>query len=187
MRPSWRIVSDTWGVFRAARPRRLLFHAALGAAEKTKVHVVMSLLTQESGTAVFTAPALSLDPNGTTTTFSYGGGTQTRTFHLDRDAQGGITIRFENTVRPTHLLVDLDAHPLGAGSELKGGYTLTFSAQQLDTLAHKDFAHCDNDNAENTMRAIPPVPQKLIAAVDRLPADFRLDLDLETTFSATLK
>ena len=32
MRPSWRIVSDTWGVFRAARPRRLLFHAALGAA-----------------------------------------------------------------------------------------------------------------------------------------------------------
>jgi putative NADH-flavin reductase len=104
-------------------------YAALSAAEKTKVHVVMSLLTQESGTAVFTAPALSLDPNGTTTTFSYGGGTQTRTFHLDRDAQGGITIRFENTVRPTHLLVDLDAHPLGAGSELKGGYTLTFSAQ----------------------------------------------------------
>ena len=162
-------------------------YAALGAAEKTKVHVVMSLLTQESGTAVFTAPALSLDPNGTTTTFSYGGGTQTRTFHLDRDAQGGITIRFENTVRPTHLLVDLDAHPLGAGSELKGGYTLTFSAQQLDTLAHKDFARCDNDNAENTMRAIPPVPQKLIAAVDRLPADFRLDLAPDTTFTATLK
>lgn len=162
-------------------------YAALGAAEKTKVHVVMSLLTQESGTAVFTAPALSLDPNGTTTTFSYGGGAQTRTFHLDRDAQGGITVRFENTVRPTHLLVDLDAHALGAGSELKGGYTLTFSAQQLDTLAQKDFVHCDNDNAENTMRAIPPVPQKLVAAVDRLPADFRLDLDLETTFSATLR
>lgn len=132
-------------------------------------------------------PALSLDPNGTTTTFSYGGGTQTRTFHLDRGAQGGITIRFENTVRPTHLLVDLDAHPLGAGSELKGGYTLTFSAQQLDTLAHKDFARCDNDNAENTMRAIPPVPQKLIAAVDRLPADFRLDLYPDTTFTATLR
>ena len=31
-RPSWRVVSETWGVFRAARPRRLLFHAALGVA-----------------------------------------------------------------------------------------------------------------------------------------------------------
>ncbi len=32
MHPSWRIASDTWGVFRAIHPRRLLFHAALGVA-----------------------------------------------------------------------------------------------------------------------------------------------------------
>ena len=32
MRPSWRIVTDTASVFRAVRPRRMLFQAALGAA-----------------------------------------------------------------------------------------------------------------------------------------------------------
>ncbi len=32
MRPSWRIVTDTVSIFRAVRPRRMLFQAALGAA-----------------------------------------------------------------------------------------------------------------------------------------------------------
>ena len=32
MRPSWRVVTDTVSVFRAVRPRRMLFQAALGAA-----------------------------------------------------------------------------------------------------------------------------------------------------------
>jgi hypothetical protein len=36
------------------------------------------------------------------------------------------------------------------------------------------------------MRAIPPVPRKPIAAVDRLPSPFRLDLDPDTTCTATL-
>ena len=161
-------------------------YANLGAAEKTKVHVVMSLLTQESSTAALGAPSFALDPNGAVSTFNFGGNgrAQTRTFRLERDAAGGITVRFETTVRPTILVVRTEDIPLGAGSSISGGYTLTLTAEKLDTIGALDFAACDNAAANQAMAGNGE--QRLRTAVNRLPPDFRLGLEPTTTFSAVL-
>ena len=161
-------------------------YANLGAAEKTKVHVVMSLLTQESSTAALGAPSFALDPNGAVSTFNFGGNgrAQTRTFRLERDAAGGITVRFETTVRPAILVVRTEDIPLGAGSSISGGYTLTLTAEKLDTIGALDFAACDHTAADQAMNG--NVEQKLRTAVNRLPPDFRLGLEPTTTFSAVL-
>ena len=161
-------------------------YANLGAAEKTKVHVVMSLLTQESSSAVFGGPSFALHPTGAGSTFNFGGNghAQTRTFHLERDAAGGITVRYETTVRPTHLLAGTDTIELGAGSSISGGYKLTLTAEKLDTIGALDFAACDHTAADQAMNG--NVEQKLRTAVNRLPPDFRLGLEPTTTFSAVL-
>ena len=161
-------------------------YANLGAAEKTKVHVVMSLLTQESSTAALGAPSFALDPNGAVSTFNFGGNgrAQTRTFRLERDAAGGITVRFETTVRPAILVVRTEDIPLGAGSSISGGYTLTLTAEKLDTIGALDFAACDNAAANQAMAGNGE--QRLRTAVNRLPPDFRLGLEPTTTFSAVL-
>ena len=161
-------------------------YANLGVAEKTKVHVVMSLLTQESSSAVFGGPSFALHPTGAGSTFNFGGNghAQTRTFHLERDAAGGITVRYETTVRPTHLLAGTDTIELGAGSSISGGYTLTLTAEKLDTIGALDFAACDNAAANQAMERNGE--QRLRTAVNRLPPDFRLGLEPTTTFSAVL-
>ena len=164
-------------------------YAALGGAEKTKVHVLMSLLTQEAASAVIGGPATALDPQGRKSAFSHVGGNlggNTMTFRLSRDGQGGVGIEFEATLRPTHLLVDGEPVPLGAGSELKGRYALTLSAETLDALGELDFAACNHAAADQVMDGNPPVEQKLRTAVNRLPPAFRLDLEPTTSFSAVL-
>ena len=94
----------------------------------------MSLLVQQSSFAVIEAPATALDPEGKGTVFGYGGNMDglTRSFHLERDTAGGITVRFETTVRPTHLIVGGDAIPFVAGSSISGDYTLKLSAEKAE-------------------------------------------------------
>lgn len=164
-------------------------YAALGGAEKTKVHVLVSLLTQEAASAVIGGPATALDPQGRKSAFSNAGGNQAgneMTFRLSRDGQGGVGIEFEATLRPTHLIVDGEPVALGAGSELKGGYALTLSAETLDTLGELDFAACDHAAADQVLNANPPQEQKMGATVNRLPPAFRLGLEPITSFSAVL-
>jgi hypothetical protein len=161
-------------------------YAQLAGAERTKVQVVMSLLVQQSSSAVIEMPATALDPEGKRAPFSYGGngGGLTRSFRLERDAAGGITVRFETTVRPTNLIVEGDAIPLGVGSSISGSYALTLSAEKLNALGELDFANCDNAAANQVMDGNGE--QKLRTAVNRLPPDFRLDLTPTTSFSAVL-
>ena len=112
------------------------------------------------------------------------GQAQTRSFRLERDAAGGITVRYETTVRPTILVAGADAIPLGAGSSISGGYKLTLTAEKLDTIGALDFSACDHTAADQAMGG--DAEQKLRTAVNRPPADFRLDLEPTTTFSAVL-
>ena len=163
-------------------------YAALNAAEKTKVHVVMSLLTQESSTAAIDGPSVALDPEGKTTSFNYGGNAQgiTRSFHLAKAPDGAVTVSFETTLRPTNLLIDGNLVPLGAGNEIRGGFSLTFSAEQFDAIGELDFAGCDNAPADAEIGRNPTVANKIAVGVNRLPPAFRLGLDPETSFSVTL-
>ena len=157
-------------------------------AARTKVQIVMSVLTQESSSTVVEGPATALDPEGKRAAFYYGGNANgtTRSFRLEQDETGGITIRFETTVRPANLLVGDEAIPLGAGSELKGSYSLTLSAEKLNALGELDFANCDHAAADQVMYGNLPAEQKLRTAVDRLPPAFRLNLNPTTSFSVVL-
>ena len=162
-------------------------YAGLVGVEKTKVHVLMSLFTQESCIAVIGGPAIALDPQGMNPTFSHGGGNtagNAYTFRLSRDPQGGVKIETEITIRPTHLILDGDAVPLGAGSEIKGGYVLEFSAQRFNEICALDFAGCDIAAAEAEKNL--PVENKYASAVGKLPEPFRLALAPITSFSTTL-
>ncbi len=161
-------------------------YAQLAGAERTKVQAVMSLLVQQSSSAVIEMPANALDPEGKRAPFSYGGngGGLTRSFRLERDAAGGITVRFETTIRPPHLIVGGEAIPLGAGSSLSGGYALTLTAEKLAMIGALDFANCDNTAAEQAMKGNGE--QKLRTAVNRLPHDFQLHLEPTTSFGAVL-
>ena len=163
-------------------------YATLTAGEKTKVHVVMSLLTQESSTAAIDGPTLALDPEGKDPAFNYGGNIQgtTRSFHLAKSPDGAVTVSFETTVRPTNLLIDGNLVPLGAGNEIRGGFSLTFSAEQFDAIGNLDFAECDNAPAVAEINRFPSVANKVSSAVNLLPEAFRFDLAPETSFSVML-
>ena len=87
-------------------------------------------------------------------------------------------------VRPAILVVRTEDIPLGAGSSISGGYTLTLTAEKLDTIGALDFAACDNAAANQAMERNGE--QRLRTAVNRLPPDFRLGLEPTTTFSAVL-
>ncbi len=165
-------------------------YAQLADAERTKVQVVMSLLTQESITAALSGLTYSLNPNGATTTFFFGygpnGPVQTRSFHLERDKAGGITVRLESTVWPACLTVGPDLHTLGAGSSISTSFTLTLSAEKLNALGELDFATCDDTAANQEMRG--NAQQKFRTVVNKLPPAFQFDLAPITTtaFSTNL-
>jgi len=166
-------------------------YAALAGAEKTKVHVVMSLLTQESSTAAIEAPSVSLDPEGKSTAFYYAGNGQAlrRSFRLAKTDDGGVSIAFETVLKPTTLLIGPDMHELGAGSEIKGSFTLAIPAFKFDAIGNLDFASADNAAADNVFRQTPPVANKLSESLNSLPAPFRLGLvdDTATTLSFDLR
>ncbi len=166
-------------------------YAALAGAEKTKVHTVMALLTQESSTAAIEAPAVSLDPEGKSTAFYYAGNGQAlrRSFRLAKTQDGGVSIAFETVLKPTALLIGEDAHQLGAGSEIKGSFTLSIPAFKFDAIGNLDFASADNDAAENVFRQNPPVAHKFFESLNSLPDPFRLSFvdDTETSLSFDFK
>ena len=162
-------------------------YAALSRTEKTKTHVVMSLLSQASQLAATGGPQIGLDPDCKLGVFNHGGGTQTRSFRLERDANGGITVRFDSTVRPAALVVD-DAAPilLGQGDEIHNGFVLKFSSETLETLGGLDFASCDIEQADAVRRTNPPPAQVYTVAVNRLPPAFHFDLHPEVSFKPVL-
>ena len=161
----------------------------LAQAEKTKVHIVMSLLTQEANTATIDGSLLALDPEGKNPAFNYGGNGNalTRSFHLTRNQDGGIEINFETTLRPSHLLFKGNLVQLGQGSEIKGSFSLTLAEDKFNTMGNLDFTACDNTAAEEMFNSLVPVEDKLTASVDLLPNQFHLNIKPETSFNVILK
>ena len=148
----------------------------------------MSLLTQEANTATIDGSMLALDPEGKNPAFNYGGNgaALTRAFHLSKDVHGGIEIKFETTLRPSHLLLNDDLIQLAQGSEIKGSFNMTLTEDKLNTMGNLDFTTCDNTAAEEMFNRHPSVDNKLTASLDLLPRPFRFDLSPETSFSVTL-
>ena len=163
-------------------------YAQLAPAERNQVHVVMTLLTQDSVRSVVDGPSIALDPEGRETTFNYGGGANahTWTFRLERDPDNAIVVKFDATFRPTHLLAGTDAIPLGPGSRIRGSFELTLPTATMNAIGGLDFAGCDTAPAQATLNAQPPVARKVAAALDQLPAPFRFGLNPSTGFGFVL-
>ena len=163
-------------------------YAQLAPAERNQVHVVMTLLTQDSVRSVVDGPSIALDPEGRTTTFAHGGGANahTWTFRLERDPDNAIVVKFDATFRPTHLLAGTDAIPLGPGSQIRGSFELTLPTATMNAIGGLDFAGCDTAPAQATLDAQPPVAQKVAAALNQLPAPFRFGLHPSTGFGFVL-
>lgn len=163
-------------------------YAALEKAEKTKVHFVMSILTQEANTATTTGAGFALDPQGKTQMFEFGGNGQgvSRSFHLSTISnQGDISIDFETTHRPTALIVNNELIPF-QGNEIQGSFNLLISPELLDNISNLDFAQCDNTASNEIYNRQPPDDQKLKASVEALPRPFQLDIRPKTSFSFNL-
>lgn len=162
-------------------------YEALGKAEKTKVHFVMSILTQEANTATITGAGFALDPQGTHQMFEFGGNGQgvSRAFHLSTISdQGDISIEFETTHRPTTLIVNNELIPF-QGNEIQGSFTLLLSPELLNNISHLDFTKCDNSASNEIYNRQPPVENKLRSTV-ALPHPFQLDIRPKTSFAFNL-
>ncbi len=163
-------------------------YAALEKAEKTKLHFVMSILTQEANTATTTGAGFALDPQGMHQMFEFGGNGQgvSRAFHLSKISnQGDISIEFETTHRPTALIVNNELIPF-QGNEIQGSFTLLLSPELLDNVSHLDFTKCDNTASNEVYNRQPPAEQKLKASVEALPHPFQLDIRPQTSFAFNL-
>ncbi|MBP5671589.1 MAG: hypothetical protein J6X49_04300 [Victivallales bacterium] len=163
-------------------------YAALGKAEKTKVHFVMSILTQEANTATITGAGFALDPQGKNQMFEYGGNGQgvSRSFHLSKlSGQGDIAIDFETTLRPNILIVNGDLIPF-QGNEIKGDFNLILSPEFLDDISNLDFAQCDNTASNEIYNRQQPVENKLKSSVGALPLPFQLNIRPQTSFAFNL-
>ncbi|MBR6060332.1 MAG: hypothetical protein IKP58_19355 [Victivallales bacterium] len=163
-------------------------YAALEKTERTKVHFVMSILTQEANTATITGAGFALDPQGMHQMFEFGGNGQgvSRAFHLSKISnQGDISIEFETTHRPTALIVNDELIPF-QGNEIQGNFDLLLSPGFLNEVSNLDFAHCDNTASDEIYNRQPPAEQKLKASVEALPHPFQLDIRSQTSFAFNL-
>ena len=131
---------------------------ALSGAEKGKAHIVMALLSQETGKAAFDGQFQSLDPKNAcppVVTLS-DQDADTRSITLTFDHNGGLKMQFDGVQYLQILTTDPGTGKpvttfVGAGSNVETHLTLTIGAGEFDRLASLDYTRFDDTRAWEIM------------------------------------
>ena len=131
---------------------------ALSEAEKGKAHVVMALLSQNTGNAAYLGQLQSLDPkNAESPVMTLSDqDADTRDITLTIDDSGRLQMQFDGV---QHLQV-LQTNPgsgkpvttmVGEGSQIEAHLSLTIEANEFDRLASLDYTRFDDTRANEIM------------------------------------
>lgn len=154
-------------------------YASLTDLERGRAHVVMALLSQETGKAGFDGQFQALDPHNArppVVTLS-DQEADTRTIALSFDEIGRLTMQFDGVQNLTVLQSDPGngktvTTMVGPGSTAESHLTLEIKANELDRLATLDYTHFD-DTAANEVMADKMATNKLPAAQNTFAREYR--------------
>lgn len=164
-------------------------YAALDPKEKAKAHIVMSLISQETGKAATMGDRMALDKKGKVTAFEtvYNRGNATDLkFEFTLSNDGGLQMELTGTDEFTMIMgYDNDGEMVsanvGEGSRFEYCLSLKLKPNEFNRLAELDFTKYDrapsqqmlNGNGEN----------KLDTIYSKLPEEYRLG-EFETSIRA---
>jgi hypothetical protein len=154
-------------------------YGTLTDLERGKAHVVMALLSQETGKAGFDGQFQALDPlNARPPVVTLSDQeADTRNITLSFDETGRLTMQFDGVQNLTVLQTDPGngktvTTMVGAGSTAESHLTLEINATELDRLASLDYTRFD-DTAAKAVMADKTATNKLPAVQNTFAPEYR--------------
>lgn len=120
---------------------------------KNKVHIAMSLLTQETLKAAYDGHATALDPKGNACAFvvTDDPSQERREMHLDLTDSGGFELVLDGSKQIQTVTTWKGSAQVGPGSVVNASLTFGIPGRELDRLANQDFSTFDDTEAMRTL------------------------------------
>ena len=169
-------------------------YAGLEGTAKTKAHIVMSLLSQDTMKAATESNLLTLDPNKNKVGFILvtPQDLKDRVFTLEMTPGGGLFVNFKANLdlKGFTILADEEGKftETGKGSKYNSMFSLQINTTELDRLAQLDFTKFDDKAALDVFDKAEA--DKIGTTVNSFDQLFKLDkvnASCDTTFDITLK
>ncbi len=169
-------------------------YASLNAEEKSKTHVVMSLLSQEMEKSALGAIEFTLQPEGKDPAFSLTGdeSKNKREFELQLNDNGDVDIDYYGTQDMEFLHIDQEkgvkSLKVGPGSTINLYANIHLSAKEMDRLAKLDYSKFDDLEAQHFINELT-CEDKLTKINDSFTKDFQLapNISCQSNFTVTIK
>ena len=167
-------------------------YGALSDAEKGKAHLVMGLLSQDTGKAAFDGQLQSLDPKNArspvVTTSDQEADTRDITLTIGDD--GRLQMQFDGLQHLQVIMTDPGTGKsvttmVGEGSQIEAHLSLTIEANEFDRLASLDYTKFDDTRA-NEIMADKNAENKLPEVEKSFAQEFRF-ADMSTSMRVGLK
>ena len=176
-------------------------YGALQPADRNKVHLLMSILSQETEKAGENGVQYALRPGEREPGFmvgtpSQGKGRMSRVFTIEKTPQGGISLTYgmDKQISVYQTLPLGEDYTLAPDSNFKCGLSYTLGADEFNRVAGLDYSSYDDEQVsarineteiqENGLPACKP--HALFRAVDAMPPSFRIEAECHLDFSLNL-
>ena len=166
-------------------------YATLDAKAKGMVHIVMSLLSQETMKAATDGITVALDKDKAQPAFNmaFVQDMRNRVFTLDLTPGGGLYVNFESNmdVRVITTMYDDETIMPGEGSKLSSKFLLQIVPEEFERLAEVDFTQFDSQGAQNVFNSSDK--DKVTTTIDSFAPQFKFDpkkTSCDTMFSVTV-
>jgi hypothetical protein len=130
----------------------------LDGTAKTKTHILMSLLNQQSITVANVAHSCALDPNGRDDEMmNLGAQASKKEYALSFDGNGRLVFECHSNMEGLQLVSFLDTEDLneiepGPGSSLQSSFSIYIKGEEFDRLAKLDFSKFDDTRIREAER-----------------------------------
>lgn len=155
-------------------------YAALDPKEKTKAHIVMSLISQETGKAAQMGDKIALDKDGSVTAIDtvYNGGNATDIkFEFTLSNDGGLQMELTGTDKFVMIMGygedgDMVSANVGKGSRFEYSISLRLKPNEFNRLAELDFTKYDSTGSQQILEG--ESKNKFDTIYSKLPEEYRL-------------
>lgn len=164
----------------------------LSDAEKNKVRVVMSLLTQDTGKALTDGVPIALDKNKPQN-FAFVVNKEDYTFNLVKTKSGDITVECKYKGEPNTLVTEQGDTTLNQGSSVEGYLSFVLRPEEIERLAGLDYKSLDFTESEKILNGEDQEHQgdnahnRLQKSMDTLPNSFIINTSPTSRYSLDLK
>ncbi len=174
-------------------------YGALLPEDKNQVHLMMSMISQETEKAGENGVQHALHPRESEDEYLVSGSKfdkGTRTFAFEKTSSGSISFKYNMDksivdIRPGD---SVDEIPVGEGSAFKCSMEYTLSATEFKRVANLDYTKFEDKEADKIVNDKQQMPDgtkqfaegKMMKAVDTFSQEFKIDARCSVSFSMTL-